>query len=93
MACRTPVVASAVGGIPEVVVAGDTGLLVDYDPNAPSIFESHFAAAVNQLAGDSALAARMGEHGRDRAVRDFTWQSIAERTIEVYHWAIEHRNE
>ncbi len=93
MACRTPVVASAVGGIPEVVVAGDTGLLVDYDPNAPSIFESQFAAAVNQLAGDSALAARMGERGRDRAVRDFTWQSIAERTIGVYRWAIEHRNE
>jgi len=93
MACRTPVVASAVGGIPEVVMSGETGLLVDYDPNAPSTFESYFAAAVNQLAGDSALAARMGERGRDRAVRDFTWQAIAERTIEVYRWAIEHRHE
>jgi starch synthase len=93
MACRTPVVASAVGGIPEVVENGATGLLVPYDPQHESAFESAFAAAVNELASDAALAAGMGERGRQRAVRDFTWQAIAQRTVEVYHWAIEHRHE
>ena len=93
MACRTPVVASAVGGIPEVVENGETGLLVPYDSQDESAFESAFAAAVNELASDAALAASMGERGRQRAVQDFTWQAIAQRTVEVYHWAIEHRHE
>lgn len=93
MACSTPVVASAVGGIPEVVQDGETGLLVPYDHTDHPAFESAFAAAVNTLVSNPTLATRMGQRGRERAVRDFTWQAIAERTVDVYQWAIEHRHE
>jgi starch synthase len=93
MACSTPVVASAVGGIPEVVQDGETGLLVPYDHTDHPAFESAFAAAVNTLVSNPTLATRMGQRGRERAVRDFTWQAIAKRTVDVYQWAIEHRHE
>ncbi|HEV8023556.1 MAG TPA: glycogen synthase [Candidatus Nanopelagicales bacterium] len=93
MACQTPVVASAVGGIPEVVVDGETGLLVPYEPHDVPTFEANFAAAVNDIASDEGRARRMGERGRQRAVRDFTWRAIAERTVDVYRWAIEHPHE
>ncbi len=84
MACETAVVASRVGGIPEVVVDGETGLLVDYEESAPESFEADLAAAVNRLAADPALAARMGRAGRARAVADFGWDAIAARTVELY---------
>jgi starch synthase len=84
MACETAVVASRVGGIPEVVVDGTTGLLVDYDEARPAEFEADLAAAVNRLAGDPDLAARMGRAGRERAVADFGWDAIATRTVELY---------
>jgi starch synthase len=87
MACEAPVVASAVGGIPEVVVDGETGLLVEYTPEDPEAFEQRFAAAVNTVADDPATAARMGLAGRDRAVTEFGWHAIAERTVEVYRAA------
>jgi starch synthase len=84
MACETAVVASRVGGIPEVVVNGTTGLLVDYDESDPRSFERELAAAVNRLAADPELATEMGRAGRARAVADFGWDAIAERTVELY---------
>lgn len=93
MACETPVVASAVGGIPEVVLDGVTGTLVPYTPDEQAAFESSFAAAVNDIAADGEQATRMGRLGRERAVAHFGWRAIAEQTVEVYRWAIEHPNE
>lgn len=84
MACETAVVASAVGGIPEVVLDGETGLLVPYDPAEPRAFEAAFADGVNALAVDSTRARAMGVAGRARAVSDFGWDSIADQTIAVY---------
>jgi starch synthase len=88
MACETAVVASAVGGIPEVVVDGTTGLLVPYDAAEPQAFEVAFADAVNALAADPRRARAMGAAGRARAVSDFGWDAIADRTIAVYDDAL-----
>jgi alpha-maltose-1-phosphate synthase len=84
MACETAVVASRVGGIPEVVQDGRTGLLVDYDPAAPGRFEAELAAGVNRLADDPALAESLGRAGRARAVTDFAWAAIAQQTVALY---------
>ncbi|WP_433888004.1 glycogen synthase [Streptomyces sp. CA-111067] len=84
MACGTAVVASAVGGIPEVVADGDTGLLVPYREGHAEEFEAGLTAALNQVVGDERQAARMGEAGRDRAVREFGWDTVARRTTELY---------
>jgi alpha-maltose-1-phosphate synthase len=84
MACGTAVVASDVGGIPEVVVDGSTGRLVHYDEADPAAFEAAFAAAVNDLVADPARAAAMGRAGRERAEHEFSWRSIAEQTVRVY---------
>jgi starch synthase len=84
MACETAVVASAVGGIPEVVEDGRTGLLVPYSPADPEAFQAGLAAAVNAVVGDPGRAAAMGRAGRDRAVREFGWDTVARRTVEVY---------
>jgi len=96
MACETAVVASAVGGIPEVVVDGETGYLVDYDPakagDAEFVagFESAFAAKVNELTRDPARAEQFGKAGRQRCIDHFSWAKIAEDTVRVYEAAIEH---
>jgi starch synthase len=84
MACGTPVVASAVGGIPEVVADGRTGRLVDYDEQDPAAFEKAFAEALDAMTADPAAAARMGEAGRARAVEEFGWDAVARRTAAVY---------
>jgi len=84
MACETAVVASAVGGIPEVVEDGVTGLLVDYSPDATDAFEAGLADAVNTLTRDPERARAMGLAGRERAVREFSWSTIAVRTVELY---------
>jgi starch synthase len=84
MACETAVVASSVGGIPEVVVDGETGLLVPYDAADPTAFERGIAEGVNRLAADPALAAGFGRAGRERAVSAFAWDAIAARTVELY---------
>lgn len=84
MACETAVVASRVGGIPEIVVEAETGYLVDYDPNDVEAFTTALAARVEQLLSDPALAARMGKAGRERVLRHFGWPAIAATTAELY---------
>jgi starch synthase len=85
MACETAVVASRVGGIPEIVVEGETGYLVDYKPDDAGGFTSGLAARIEDVMGDAALADRMGKAGRRRAVHDFGWPAIATRTVELYN--------
>jgi len=84
MACETAVVASAVGGIPEVVRDGVTGLLVPCLSVPPEEFEAGLAHAVNELCGDTDRATRMGLAGRERAVHEFGWDTIARHTVELY---------
>lgn len=84
MACGTAVVASNVGGIPEVVVDGETGLLVPYDAADEASFEKDIAAAVNRVAADKRLAQRFGAAGRERAIQDFSWATIAQQTVDIY---------
>ncbi len=85
MACETPVVASAVGGIQEVVVPGETGLLVPpADPRA-------LAEAINKLLRDKSLARKMGKAGRQRAENYFSWSSIAKETKDMYAKVIKER--
>ncbi|MGC9538993.1 glycogen synthase [Streptomyces sp. UG1] len=80
MACGTPVVASRVGGIPEVVDHGKTGLLVPLDDD----FETGLARALDSVIGDPETARRMGEAGRERAVGEFGWDAVARRTVRLY---------
>jgi starch synthase len=84
MACGTAVVASDVGGIPEVVVDGETGLLAHYDPVRVPEFEASLADGLNALVRDPARAAAMGAAGRRRAVEHFSWDAIAQQTLGVY---------
>jgi alpha-maltose-1-phosphate synthase len=91
-ACETPVVASAVGGIPEVVVDGETGLLVPVelslqDPMLPvdaDRFERNLAGAINALMADEATRTLMGKAARRRAVEQFSWSAIARQTADLY---------
>jgi len=95
MGCGAAVVASAVGGIPEVVVDRETGFLVRYDadaagnPRAPEVFAQDFARRVNQVALDPELAGRFGRAGRARAVEKFSWTSIARQTADLYAELVE----
>jgi glycogen synthase len=92
MASGRAVVASAVGGIPEVVVDGATGRLVpfepagstSFEPRNPERFERDLAAAINALMADPEARQGMGAAGRRRAVEQFSWASIAERTVALY---------
>jgi alpha-maltose-1-phosphate synthase len=84
MACGAAVVASDVGGIPEVVAHGETGLLVHYDADDQDGYRTGLADAVNRLLADPSRAAAMGTAGRERAVREFSWTAAALATVEVY---------
>jgi starch synthase len=84
MACGAAVVASDVGGIPEVVVDGETGLLVHYDSADPDGFAAGLAERLNELLADPERARTMGEAGRRRAVEEFSWARIAEQTLALY---------
>jgi starch synthase len=83
-ACGTAVVASDVGGIPEVVDDGRTGLLVHYDPEDPAGFAAGLAARMSELLADPARAAAMGAAGRERVLAEFGWPAIAQQTVQVY---------
>jgi starch synthase len=83
-ACGTAVVASAVGGIPEVVADGRTGLLVPYDEHDTAAFAAGLAARMAELLADPDRAAGMGAAGRDRVLAEFGWPAIAEQTVAVY---------
>jgi glycogen synthase len=97
MACETPVVASAVGGIPEVVDHGTTGLLVapdvmgptEVEPRHPEQFSKDLASAVNCLMADPDLRTRMAGAARARVEEQFSWTSVARRTLEFYAHVIE----
>ncbi len=98
MACETAVVASRVGGIPEVVVPDETGILVDLElergtffPRDPDGFSRALADGINRIARDPALARRMGEAGRRRAEDHFSWRAIAEKTLTLYEALIERK--
>ena len=84
MACETPVVASRVGGIPEIVVEDETGYLVDFDPDDLDGFSGALADRVEKLLGDPTLATRMGKAGRARVLQHFGWPAIASQTVQLY---------
>jgi starch synthase len=92
MACETPVVASAVGGIPEIVVPGETGVLVpieaegggSVEPRDPEAFSRALADAVNALMDDPERRAAMGQAARARVLAHFSWQAIAAQTLDFY---------
>ncbi|MEU8398866.1 glycogen synthase [Nonomuraea sp. NPDC048892] len=90
MACETAVVATATGGIPEVVADGETGLLVpisqaaDGTPHDPERFAADLAERVNALLRDPARARALGVAGRERAIEHFSWERIARRTLKLY---------
>ena len=84
MACSTAVVASDVGGIPEVVADQQTGLLVHYDPHDIASFERELAYAVNSLVAEPEKARQFGVAGRQRCIDEFSWANIAEQTVDVY---------
>ncbi len=92
LSCETPVVGSAVGGIPEILTEGETGFLIplesvsrtELNPKDPKAFQQAFAEKVNLLLDDEALAERMGSAGRKRVLDKFSWESIAKTTYEYY---------
>jgi starch synthase len=94
MACETPVVATATGGIPEVVVDGVTGLLVpitqkaDGTPTDQDRFVADLADAINQILANPSRSKAMGRAGRARAVADYSWSAIAEQTLAIYREAL-----
>jgi len=92
MACGTAVVASAVGGIPEVVVPGETGLLVNlelkpgtFDPVDPAKFSRELAEGINRVVLDPALREKFERNGRQRVEDHFSWTAIAHRTLDLYN--------
>jgi alpha-maltose-1-phosphate synthase len=98
MACRAPVVASATGGIKEVVVDGETGYLVPFDqdpvtsfPREPETFARDLAARLNQLMNDPDTCQRFGDAGRRRVEETFSWTAIAHQTIDLYQQVIDRR--
>ena len=98
MACRAPVVASATGGIKEVVVDGETGYLVPFDqdpitsfPTDPEKFARDLAASINGLLNDPEKCRQFGDAGRQRVEEIFSWTAIAQQTIRLYEELIEQR--
>jgi glycosyltransferase involved in cell wall biosynthesis len=96
LSCETPVVGSAVGGIPEIITEGETGYLIplesvsrtDFNPARPEEFQKQFAAKINLLLEDESLAIQMGKAGRKRVLEKFSWESIAKITFNYYQEVI-----
>ncbi len=96
LSCETPVVGSAVGGIPEIIQEEKTGYLIDlesisrtdFNPKNPEAFQKSFAAKVNILLDDENLANQMGKLGRQRVLEKFSWESIAKTTFNYYQEVI-----
>ena len=92
LSCETPVVGSAVGGIPEILTEGETGFLIplesisrtNFNPKNPIEFQKNFASKVNLLLKDENLAIEMGKAGRNRVLEKFSWESIAKTTYNYY---------
>lgn len=97
MSCGTPVVGSAVGGIPEIIVDGETGYLVplkavsatNFEPADPKTFQTDFAHKLNKILENPELAKKMGEVSRKRAIDVFSWKTIAKQTFDFYAECIE----
>ena len=99
MACRAPVVATATGGIKEVVVEGKTGYLVPFDPDPTTSFPKHpdqfakdLGKRVSELLADPEKCRQFGDAGRKRVEETFSWSAIADQTIELYQSLIEKNN-
>ena len=98
MAMSLPVVGSATGGIPDVIVDGETGLLVPIEqlqdgtgtPIDPDRFVADLAERLTRLVMDADTAKKMGVAARKRVEDHFAWTAIAERTMKVYEWALAH---
>jgi glycosyltransferase involved in cell wall biosynthesis len=98
MACETAVVATAVGGIKEVVVDGETGFLVPleqmkeapFEPTNPEKFARDLAARIDQLMADPKLREKFGKAGRKRAEEKFSWKAIAQETKRLYESLLAH---
>lgn len=96
LSCETPVVGSAVGGIPEIIEEGKTGYLIelesnsrtDFNPKNPELFQKNFANKINLLLEDENLAKTMGKAGRKRVLEKFSWESIAKTTFNYYQEVI-----
>ena len=96
MSCETPVVGSAVGGIPEIIIEGETGYLIelesisrtDFNPKNPEEFQKNFAQKINLILEDENLATQMGKAGRERVLDIFSWESIAKTTYNYYEKVI-----
>ncbi len=97
MACGTPVVGSNVGGIPEIIVEGETGFLIpldhksetDFSPQNPEKFQSCLAEKLNLLLTNSELSKKMGEASRKRAQSVFSWKSIAKQTVDFFTFLLD----
>lgn len=97
MSCETPVVGSAVGGIPEIIIEGETGYLIplapvsrtDFNPAHPDVFQKAFAHKVNLLLENESLAHQMGKAGRQRVLDHFSWAAIAKTTYAYYEEVIQ----
>jgi starch synthase len=98
MACKTAVVASSVGGIKEVVVDGETGILVSleqektapFEASHPDKFSQDLAAGINRLMADEKLRETMGANGRKRVEKYFDWKAIARQTETLYKKILDH---
>lgn len=96
LSCETPVVGSAVGGIPEIITEGETGYLItlesisrtNFNPKNPDVFQKNFASKVNLLLENETLAKTMGKAGRKRVLEKFSWESIAKTTYTYYEEVI-----